>query len=101
MGVPTAVPLFLFLWIAGQTAFLPLNNAFTRRMEAEADWTALEATRNPGADEQLFKTFFETTTQDPDPPKWDQMIFGTHPTFEQRIEMARAWEARQAAEAGG
>jgi hypothetical protein len=30
-----------------QTVALPVENAASGRMEAEADWIALEATRNP------------------------------------------------------
>jgi STE24 endopeptidase len=96
MRVVTVVPLFLFLWILGQTALIPLENTISRRMEAEADWTALQATRDPKADEALFAGFFHIMRDDPDPPGWYQAFFGGHPSFEQRIAMARAWQARRA-----
>ena len=40
MAVPLAVPLFLFVWVAFPTLTLPIDNAFSRRLEAEADWEA-------------------------------------------------------------
>ncbi|MGD0166020.1 MAG: M48 family metalloprotease [Gaiellaceae bacterium] len=94
MAVPLAVPLFLFLWFALQTAIIPLNNAFSRRLEAEADWTALQATRDPAAADGLFKNLVEATSEDPNPPLWDQIVFGNHPTAEQRLAMVKAWQAR-------
>jgi STE24 endopeptidase len=95
MRTPLAVPLFLFLWVAlVETAVVPVNNAFSRRMEAEADWTALQATRDPQADKALFERFFRETRQDPDPSFWQQSLFGSHPSFEQRIAMAEAWSQR-------
>jgi STE24 endopeptidase len=94
MAVPLAVPLFLFLWFALQTAITPLNNAYSRRLEAEADWTALQATNDPQAAKSLFVNFVSTTSEDPNPPAWDVMLFGTHPSEEQRIAMVEAWQAQ-------
>jgi STE24 endopeptidase len=94
MAVPLAVPLFLFLWFALQTAITPLNNAYSRRLEAEADWTALQATNDPQAAKSLFVNFVSTTSEDPNPPAWDVTLFGTHPSEEQRIAMVEAWQAQ-------
>lgn len=94
MSVPLAVPLFLFLWFALQTAIVPINNAYSRRLEAEADWTALQATNDPKAAKALFVNFVSTTGEDPNPPGWAPFLFGTHPTEAQRIAMVEAWQAR-------
>ena len=94
MTVPLAVPLFLFLWIAIQTLVAPLDNAFSRRLEAEADWTALQATSDPQAADGLFKNLVIQTDSDPSPPIWDQLLFGTHPTTAQRLAMVKAWQQR-------
>lgn len=94
MAVPLAVPLFLFLWTAIPTVTLPIDNAFSRRLEAEADWTALQATRDPAAGQALFKNFVRTINEDPTPPVWDRILFGSHPTAEQRLAMIEAWQAR-------
>ena len=94
MAVPLAVPLFLFVWFAFPTATLPIDNAFSRRIEADADWAALQATQDPSAGQALFENFVRTTNEDPSPPAWDQILFGSHPTEEQRIEMIEAWQQR-------
>jgi len=94
MMVPLAVPLFLFAYVAIPTVLLPIDNAFSRRLEAEADWTALQATNDPQAAKALFVNFVQTTNQDPNPPFWDPILFGTHPTDQQRIAMVEAWQAR-------
>jgi STE24 endopeptidase len=94
MAVPLAVPLFLFAWVGLSTLTLPIDNAFSRRLEAEADWTALQTTRDPQAAKALFVNFVQTTNEDPNPPFWDPLLFGSHPTEEQRIGMVEAWQAR-------
>jgi len=94
MAVPLAVPLFIFLWFGLQTAIIPINNAFSRRLEAEADWTALQATQEPRAATSLFENFVRTTGEDPNPQLWDQILFGSHPTAEQRLAMVKAWQLR-------
>ena len=63
-------------------------------MEAEADWKALETTRDPASAEALFKQFTIQSLNDPDPPTWSYLIFDSHPSVEKRIAMAEAWKAR-------
>ena len=94
MGAPEAVPLALLVVAVFQLATTPLANHISRRMEAEADWKALEVTRDPGALEGLMLGFAKTSLGDPDPPGWVQLVVGDHPTLARRIAMARAWEAR-------
>jgi len=94
MMVPLAVPLFLFVYVALPTLTLPIDNAFSRRLEAEADWTALQATNNPQAAKALFVSFVRTTNENPNPPFWDPILFGSHPTEAQRIGMVEAWQAQ-------
>ena len=94
MGVPEAVPLALLVVVVFQLATTPLANAISRRMEAEADWKALQVTRDPAALEGLMVGLSETGLGDPDPPAWAQLMLGTHPALADRIAMARAWAAR-------
>jgi STE24 endopeptidase len=89
--VPTAVPLALLVFVVLQLVSLPLRNATTSRMEAEADWTALQATRDPAAATSLFRRLAVTSRADPDPPGWWQLLTGDHPTIMRRIEMAKAF----------
>jgi STE24 endopeptidase len=97
---PRAVPLALLAFVVLQLAFSPARNAVTRRMEAEADWSALQATRDPASARSAFEQLARTSRADPDPPGWWQALTGDHPTILQRIEMVEAWRARQGAGAG-
>ena len=95
---PAVVPLGLLLAFVLFLATLPLQNAVSRRYEAEADWLALEATRDPGAMIALQQGFVRTSLADPHPPAWVTVFFGDHPTTMQRIGMAVAF--RKVARAG-
>ena len=94
---PRAVPLALFALVVGGLALQPLGNAVSREQEAEADWIALETTRDPAAARALFQGFTEEALEDPTPPAWAYQAFSTHPSVEKRIAMATAWEQRKAA----
>ncbi len=95
MGDPAAVPLALFVVAILQLATLPLANHISSRMEAEADWKALEVTRDPAGLEDLMVEFGKTSLGDPAPPLLAQIAFGTHPTLADRIAMARAFETHR------
>jgi len=97
MGVPEAVPLALLVAVIFQLATAPLSNWISRRMEAEADWKALEVTRNPDALEGVMRAFAETSLSDPDPPLWAELMIGTHPSLEDRVAMAKGWAVRNEA----
>ena len=97
MGEPEAVPLSLLVLVGLQLVALPFVNVVTRHVEAEADWVALETTRDPAAAEGLFERFATTALAQPSPPTWSYLLFESHPTLEQRIAMAEAWKARAAA----
>ena len=94
MGAPEAVPLALLVVAIYQLATAPIANHISRRLEAEADWKALEVTNTPGALEGLMVGFSKTGLGDPDPPGWVQLMVGTHPTLADRVAMARAYETR-------
>jgi len=91
MGAPEAIPLALLVVVVFQLVTTPLANTISRRMEAEADWKALEVTRDPASLEGLMIGFSETGLGDPDPPAWAQLMLGTHPSLADRVAMARAW----------
>ena len=95
MGEPAAVPLALLVVAVLQLAAAPAQNLVSRRMEAEADWKALQTTRDPAAARGLFRELAATSLGDPSPPGWSQLLFGTHPTLADRVAMAEAWQARR------
>lgn len=93
LGEPRAVPLALLVAACLQLAASPAGAWISRGMEAEADWVALETTRDPDALEGLMRGFATTSLADPDPPRWAHLLWGTHPTLEERVALARAWRA--------
>jgi STE24 endopeptidase len=95
MRAPEAVPLGLLVVVVLQFLGQPLANEFSRRQEAEADWVALEATRDPASARRLFEQFTHLTLQQPNPPTWSYLWVDTHPTVMERIAMAEAWRARR------
>lgn len=94
LGVPEAVPVALFVVVVLQLVATPLQNAVSRRYEVEADWQALQTTRDPRAMEALFRHFVSAGLADPDPPGWYHALFDNHPSGVERIALARAWAAR-------
>jgi STE24 endopeptidase len=99
MREPVAVPLSLFLLVVLNLAAQPLQNVVTRHMEAEADWSALRATRDPKAATGLFEQFVPATLMEPDPPTWDYVLLENHPTIMQRLAMVQAWRRYAASDA--
>ena len=94
MGEAAAVPLALLVVAVIQLALAPAQNWISRRMEAEADWKALQTTKDPTAARGLFVNFGKTSLGDPDPPAWAHVLLDSHPTLVQRVAMVNAWVAR-------
>lgn len=93
---PEAVPLALLVVAALQLVAAPAANHLSQRIEAEADWVALEISRDPAALEGAMVGFSELSLGDPTPPGWVQALAGTHPAMADRVAMARAWAERNA-----
>jgi STE24 endopeptidase len=94
---PTAVPVAIFTVTALLLVMSPLQHAFFQRLEAEADWVALQTTREPEATKELFRGFTRVALAQPDPPEWADLLTSDHPSIMERIEMAQAWRARHSA----
>jgi STE24 endopeptidase len=91
---PEAIPLALFVLVLLQTLSLPIQNVISRHFESEADWIALQTTRDPAAARRLFEAFASSSLQQPRPPTWDYVLLEDHPTIVQRIAMVEAWRSR-------
>jgi Zn-dependent protease with chaperone function len=98
---PANLPLAVLVLTVANLVALPLQNAVSRRYEAEADWRALTATHDPAAARRLFEQFVPTTLSEPDPPAWDYAFLENHPTIAQRIAMANAFSRAREAGAHG
>jgi len=91
---PEAVPLALLVFVVLQLVTLPLSTLVSRHEEAEADWSALQATHEPATARRLLQGLATTSLADPDPPAWSYVLFADHPTIAQRIAMTEAWAQR-------
>ncbi len=93
-------------WIAAAAAFAqvmlimsiypliigPLTNALSRHFERQADQLALELTDDPTAYREAFELLTRMNLADPDPPRWEEIMFDDHPPMNKRIAMAGAYE---------
>jgi STE24 endopeptidase len=95
LGDPAVLPYGALVLVLINLVISPAVNEISRRYEAEADWVALEATRDVDGAQGLFEGFATEALSQPDPPRWWHIAFGTHPTLLQRIEMAEAFERRR------
>ena len=95
MAEPLAVPLSLLLLVGLGLLAQPLQNAVSRHMEAEADWSALQATHDPVGAVALFRRFVPTTLSEPNASTFDYVMLENHPTIMQRLAMVQAWRLRR------
>jgi STE24 endopeptidase len=94
VGDPANLPYVILVLTVLGLLTTPVQNAVSRRYEAEADWRSLNATRDPASTRKLFETFERTSLDNPSPPTWDYLWLETHPTLAQRIAMVEQWRKR-------
>ncbi|MEA2494739.1 MAG: endopeptidase [Thermoleophilaceae bacterium] len=94
MYEPGAVPLAILVLTLLGIVTTPLQNAFVRRYETEADWIALSALRDPAAQRSTMKLLAVTAKSRPDPPAAEHLFEDGHPTILERIALTQAWEKR-------
>jgi STE24 endopeptidase len=92
---PGAVPLAILVFTVLSLLITPLQNAFVRRYETEADWVGLNATRDPAAQRSTMRLLAITAKARPDPPAAEHLFEDGHPTILERIALTKAWEERR------
>jgi STE24 endopeptidase len=85
------VPFALLVVFVLSLLAMPLENVVSRRYESEADWEALQATRDPAAGRETFRSFTRIDLAQPSPPVWSYVLLDDHPTVIQRIALTEAW----------
>lgn len=92
MFEPGAVPLAILVLTLLNVLVTPLQNAVERRYETEADWIALNATRDPAAQRDAMRLLAVTAKSRPDPPAVEHLFEDNHPTILDRIALTDAWQ---------
>jgi STE24 endopeptidase len=64
----------------------------SRQVEARADAFSLRLTGDPSSFVEFHRRLAVRNVSDPDPPRFWQILFGTHPTTLQRIGIGVAVE---------
>jgi STE24 endopeptidase len=92
---PESLPLALLALVVLGFLAAPFENAVSRRYEAEADWSALRATKDTASGRKLFVDFEHTSLAQPSPPLWTYLWLEDHPTLAQRIAMVEQFASRR------
>ncbi len=89
----SSVPVILACALTAATLLLPVENLISRRIEAEADWAGLRATRDPAGMEALQRRLAITNLSNPAPPRWIVWALFDHPPVMDRIAVARGYSS--------
>ncbi len=68
-----------------QLALVPAMNAASRALERRADRFAVAATNDRDAGVRAFRRLGELNLAELEPPRWAELLFGTHPSLASRI----------------
>lgn len=93
VGAVGALPQVFLIVTLWPLLIAPITNAITRRFERQCDSDALRLTKNPAAYRSAFETLGRMNLADPDPPRWEEILFYDHPPISKRIAMADQYEA--------
>jgi STE24 endopeptidase len=88
---PRSIGLLLALAALGGVVAGPAQNALSRRIEARADAHALALTDDPATFEAMEARLATANLADPDPPRLEHLLFGSHPAAVERMAAARAY----------
>lgn len=87
---PRLVAVVLAVAAVLEVVGMPAANLVSRRAEAAADLRALEVTGEAETQIRTARTFTVRDLTAPQPPRWAQLLYGTHPTVAERVRMAVA-----------
>jgi STE24 endopeptidase len=96
-GGPAAIPVLALAVVVLSTGIGWVSNQLSRDVEARADQTSLELTRDPAAFEAFHRGLALSNLSDPDPPAWQEALLATHPSTVERLAAGVRFRARAAA----
>jgi STE24 endopeptidase len=85
---------FLVLWFGwiATAAIQPIERAVSRRFERQADQVSLDMSKKPKAFIDAEINMAKENIMDVAPLPWNVLLFATHPTVIERINMAKEWK---------
>lgn len=73
----------------------PVTNAISRHFERQADSDALRLTDDPTSFRTAFELLTDMNMSDPDPPRWEEILFDDHPATSKRLAMAEHYAQKR------
>lgn len=86
------LPLLALVAMVTGLIFMPLSNAFSRRMERQADDYAFTTIGATGPLVSGLTKLAQRNLAEVSPPRWKELLFYSHPSIARRIERAKHWE---------
>jgi STE24 endopeptidase len=86
---PAGLPWLALVLLGVGLVATPAVNAFSRRLERQADDFALAATGDPGAFVRALERLAALNLAERHPPRWKEILLFSHPSIERRIARAR------------
>ena len=88
---PKAIALLVAAATVAGLAAAPLQSFVSRRIEARADDHALVLTNDPATVQTMEQRLAVTNLADVDPPRWEYLMFASHPSVVERMAAAKAY----------
>jgi Zn-dependent protease with chaperone function len=85
LGNPASYPLLAALGMIVSLIALPVGNAFSRNLEWQADRFAVQVFPHPDAGISAFHKLGRFNVAEENPPRWAEILFGSHPSLAERI----------------
>jgi STE24 endopeptidase len=73
----------------------PLGNAYSRRLESNADSFALAATGSPDAFTSMLTKLTDQNLVESRPSRWAEIMLHDHPPYYRRLETAQAYRTEE------
>jgi len=83
-----SLPLILFIFLLFSITIMPLQSAFSRKLERDADIYALEITNLYDAFITAMRKLTKQNLSDPNPSKFIEIMLYDHPPVQKRISLA-------------
>ncbi|MBI2755767.1 MAG: M48 family metalloprotease [Chloroflexi bacterium] len=96
LGYVPAYPQVLALAGLWSVLSAPLLNVVSRRAEARADQFALRVTGQPRAFASAMRRLGQQNLAEMQPPRWAELLLGTHPSLASRVRAAETFEPGRA-----